>query len=157
MKLIKFSATLLEKFKEIYINLQYILLQVSLKLMSMYTRVFQWCAVALILYTVHLEIEFYNCLPLLLNCFFRWQELKEVGRSLPKSAKKLQVLKQGFSLEIHRKWHSMKTPSSKSLSTHPGVSLCCQLPSCDSFISIQVFHVVYDCTAAFWNSNVVTY
>lgn len=71
--------------------------------MSMYTRVFQWCAVALILYTVHLEIEFYNYLPLLLNCFFRWQELKEVGRSLPKSAKKLQVLKQGFSLEIHRK------------------------------------------------------
>lgn len=55
--------------------------------MSMYTRVFQWCAIALILYTVHLEIEFYNYLPLLLNCFFRWQELKEVGRSLPKSAK----------------------------------------------------------------------
>lgn len=87
-------------------------------------------------------------------------QVTRVERSWEKSAKickKLQVLKQGFSLEIHRKWHSMKTPSSKSLSTHPGVSLCCQLPSCDSFISIQVFHVVYDCTAAFWNSNVVTY
>lgn len=64
--------------------------------MSMYTRVFQWCAVALILYTVHLEIEFYNYLPLLLNCFFRWQELKEVGRSLPKSAKKTSSFETGI-------------------------------------------------------------
>lgn len=110
----------------------------------MYTRVFQWCAIALnIVYSTS-----GNWVSQLLATLTKLLlQVTRVERSWEKSTKickkKLhKVLKQGFSLEIHRKWQFMKTPSSKSLSTHPGVSLCCQLPSCDSYISIHGFFML---------------